>query len=193
MSMQNGPPRDRDLLQAVAQAQAGDRRAFEAIYERFADPLFRYLYARCADACMAEELMGELWLRVVEHLPGFRFADGAPETVFSAWLYRIARNLVTDSYRRRLPAALPVPETLPSSEASPIDQVIASEEQREIHAAMQGLSPDHREVLLLRFIENRAPGDIALITGRTEGAVRTMQHRALGALARALGVQRRRA
>ena len=65
-----------DLASTVAQAQLGDQVAFDAIYDRFADALFRYLYARCGDAALAEELTGDVWVRVVERLPAFRFPGG---------------------------------------------------------------------------------------------------------------------
>jgi RNA polymerase sigma-70 factor, ECF subfamily len=69
---------DPDLAQAVARAQAGDAAAFDTIYERFADPLFRFVYVRCGDAALAEELTGDLWVRVVEKLPSFQFPRGEP-------------------------------------------------------------------------------------------------------------------
>src|SRR5262245_52240504 len=79
-----------DLASTVAQAQLGDQTAFDAIYDRFADALFRYLYARCGDTMLAEELAGDVWVRVVERLPAFRFPPGEPEAAFAGWLYRIA-------------------------------------------------------------------------------------------------------
>ena len=182
----------RDLTGTVAAAQAGDQAAFDAIYDRFAEPLFHYLYARCGDAELAEELTGDLWVRVVERLPAFRFRGNAPEAVFAGWLYRIARNLMTDAYRRRDHTNLPLVETIPSH-AMPLDaRLIAEEEQRELCTALERLTTEQREVLQMRFIEERSPTEVARLTGRSEGAVKVMQHRALGALARMLGVQRRR-
>src|SRR6476661_7947564 len=90
-----------NLAVLVTSAQAGEQAAFDAIYARFADPLFHYLYARCGDVGLAEELTGDLWVRVVEKLPGFRFAHDATEASFAAWLYQIARHLLIDTYRKR--------------------------------------------------------------------------------------------
>lgn len=180
-----------DLANIVAQAQAGDHNAFDAIYNRFADPLFRYLYARCGDAGLAEELTGDLWVRVVEHLPAFRFPRGDPDAAFAAWMYRIARNLVIDYYRRKGGAHEPLAETLSAPDDPPDAQLIAADERQDLRAAMERLTAEQREVLMLRFVEERSNAEVARLTNRTEGAVKVMQHRALGALARVLGVQRK--
>ncbi|MCG8346226.1 MAG: sigma-70 family RNA polymerase sigma factor [Chloroflexales bacterium] len=176
--------RDSDLASIVARAQAGDHAAFDAVYDRFADPLFRYLYARCGNTTLAEELTSELWVRVVERLPRFRFPRDNPEAAFAGWLYRIAQNLVTDHYRRKANTDVTLAETISNRDAAPDEQVIASDKQRALHAAMEQLTPDQREVIMMRFIEERSHAEVAQLTGRSEGAVKVMQHRALEALAR---------
>lgn len=181
----------RELATLVARAQAGDRNAFDAIYERFADALFRYIYARCGNPTMAEELMGDLWVRVVERLGKFQFPPGEPDAAFAAWLYRIAHNLVIDAYRRRGDLSMPLLENIAVQDQSPDELAIMSDEKRELHEALQLLTPDQREVLLLRFFEEMSHAEVARQMGRTEGAVKVMQHRALGALARLLGGERR--
>ncbi len=181
-----------DLASIVARAQAGEQAAFDAIYDRFADPLFGYLYARCGDAGLAEELTGDLWVRVVERLPAFRFPHGAPEAAFAGWLYRIARNLLIDATRRRSNNNVPLVETAPSGDVAPDDRVIAGEEHQELRTAIEQLTPEQREVLMLRFVDERSNAEVAQLTGRSEGAVKVMQHRALNALAGILGGQRRK-
>jgi RNA polymerase sigma-70 factor (ECF subfamily) len=180
-----------DLASTVAQAQLGDQVAFDAIYDRFADALFRYLYARCGDVALAEELTGDVWVRVVERLPAFRFPAGDPDAAFAGWLYRIARNLVIDSYRRRRHHAhVPLSDTLSANEAPPDEHVIAGDDRRALRAAIEQLTAEQREVVLLRFVEERTNAEVALLTGRSENAVKVMQHRALGALSRLLGGRR---
>lgn len=181
-----------DLGEAIAHAQLGDQRAFDAIYERFADALFRYLYARTGESALAEELLGELWVRVVERLPGFRApaAAGEAERALAAWLYRIAHNLAVDSARRR-GRNMPLDDGLTSDDPSPDERLIADDERQAVRRAVDLLSADQREVVLMRFFEERSPAEVARLTGRSEGAVKVMQHRALGALARMLGVERR--
>jgi len=182
-----------DLASTVAQAQLGDQVAFDAIYDRFADALFRYLYARCGDAALAEELTGDVWVRVVERLPAFRFPSGDPEASFAGWLYRIARNLLIDSYRRRRHALVPLSDKISAHETPPEEHVIAGDDRRELRAAIEQLTAEQREVLLLRFVEERTNAEVARLTGRSENAVKVMQHRALGALSRLLGGRRSQA
>ena len=178
-----------DLAETVRQAQRGDQAAFAALYEQFAAPLFRYLLVRCGDAAVAEELSGELWLRVGERLPAFRCPADHPEKAFPAWLYQVARNLAIDATRRRGTAAVPLPETMLAREA-PLDEwVIGREEQQALCAALAHLTPEQRDVLFLRFLEAYNTADVARLLGRSEGAVKGLQHRALAAVARMLGVQ----
>jgi RNA polymerase sigma-70 factor, ECF subfamily len=181
---------DRELVAAVQRAQQGDHAAFEAIYNQFAEGLFRYLYSRCGDATLAEELLGELWVRVVERLPAFRFPAGEPGAAFAGWLYRIARNLVIDNGRRVASRGVPLAETLSSTEPQPEEQLIARDEKEELRGAFEQLTEDQREVLLLRFVEERSSAEVARLTGRSEGAVKVMQHRALDSLARLMGFRR---
>ncbi len=178
---------DPDLVRIVERAKAGDEAAFLMIYGHFADPLYRYLYARCGDGALAEDLTGDLWIRVVEKLPTFRFPTGGPDAAFAAWLYRIARNLLIDTYRRQANASVPLQETLPAADAPLDERVLGNETRQELYQAMNQLTPEQREVLLLRFGENYKHAKVADVMGRSEGAVKLLQHRALAALARILG------
>ena len=116
--------------------------------------------------------------------------SGDPDAAFAGWLYRIARNLMIDSYRRRHHAMVPLSDKLSAQEAPPEERVIAGDDRRALRAAIEQLTADQREVLLLRFVEERTNAEVALLTGRSENAVKVMQHRALGALSRLLGGQR---
>lgn len=179
-----------DLSEAIRRAQQGDKRAFDVIYDRFADPLFRYVYARCGDATMAEDLLGDLWVRVVERLEGFKLPPSGAEAAFAAWLYRIAYNLVIDNFRRKESSNVALSPDVSDRDPTPDEHAISGDERRELHEAIEQLTPDQREVVLLRFIEERSNAEVAALTGRSEGAVKVMQHRALGALARLLGGSR---
>lgn len=176
-----------DLAHTVARAQAGDQLAFDSIYHRFADTLFRYLYARCGSAGVAEELYGDVWVRVVERLPAFRFRRGDPEAIFAAWLFCIARNRVIDHYRRKGGAGLPLAATLLSQDATPDELVITEDERQALRNAIERLTVEQREVVLLRFFEDLSNAEVAQISGRSENAVKVMRHRALSALAHILG------
>jgi RNA polymerase sigma-70 factor (ECF subfamily) len=181
-----------DLNEAIKRAQQGDQRAFDVIYDRFADALFRYIYARCGDASMAEDLVGDLWVRVVERLESFRPPPNGVEQAFAAWLYRIAHNLVIDNFRRKSSGNVPLDPSVSDREPTPDARAISNDESRTLRAAIAQLTPDQREVVLLRFIEERSNAEVAALTGRSEGAVKVMQHRALGTLAKLLGGSRGR-
>jgi RNA polymerase sigma-70 factor, ECF subfamily len=181
-----------DLGGVIRQAQQGDQRAFDMIYNHFADPLFRYVYARCGDASMAEDLVGDLWVRVVERLASFRLPPSGVEQAFAAWLYRIAHNLVIDSFRRKSSGNVSIDPNISDGEPTPDERAISGDESRTLHAAIAQLTPDQREVVMLRFIEEHSNAEVAALTGRTEGAVKVMQHRALAALAKLLGGSRGR-
>ena len=184
--------REYDLVTLVTRAQAGDVAAFDTVFEHFADPMYRYVYAHCGDAHLAEDLTGDLWVKVVEHLPTFRFRHTPSDVVFRAWLYRIARNLITDFYRRSGHQSIPLIETTPSSDISLDDHVIQDEARQHVHESMKHLTVDQREVIFLRFIEERSIAEVVALIGRSEGAVKLLQYRGLDALARVFGVQRRR-
>lgn len=186
------PVQSDELTEIIARAQRNDQRAYEQIYNRFADPLYRYLYVRCNDATLAEEVLGDLWLRVVQYLPHFRIPEHGADQAFASWLYRIARNLSIDAQRNDHRRAYGIPETMISPEPEMDQYVLAQDEQRALKAALNALTVEQREVILLRFREDHTSAEVATLTGRTESAVKALQHRALGALARAMGIQRQR-
>lgn len=174
----------------IAKAQRNDPAAYEHIYNRYVDMLYRYLYARCNNAALAEEALGELWLRVVQYLPHFNIPIQGADQAFTSWLYRIARNLSIDTLRKDRRQGDTLPENLVAPDFELEDTVMAQDEQRSLYAAMEKLTVEQREVIQLRFHEDRTSAEVAVLTGRTESAVKALQHRALGALARAMGVQR---
>jgi RNA polymerase sigma-70 factor (ECF subfamily) len=184
------PVKSDELREIIARAQRNDQTAYEYIYTRYVDALYRYLYARCNRASLAEEALGELWLRVVQYLPNFRIPEHGVDQAFSSWLYRIAHNLSIDIVRKDHWHAEIQPETLVSSTAELEDSFLIQDERNNIRIAMDTLTAEQREVILLRFHEDRTSAEVAVLTGRTESAVKALQHRALGALARALGIVR---
>jgi RNA polymerase sigma-70 factor (ECF subfamily) len=184
------PVKSDELREFIVRAQRNDQAAYEHIYNRYVDALYRYLYARCNRASLAEEALAELWLRVVQYLPHFRIPDQGTDQAFSSWLYRIAHNLSIDTLRKDHWYAEIRPETLVSSKADLEDIFLVQDEHNNLRIAMDALTPEQREVIHLRFHEDRTSAEVAILTGRTESAVKALQHRALGALARALGVGR---
>jgi RNA polymerase sigma-70 factor, ECF subfamily len=184
------PLADSLLLNTIKAAQCYDSTAFDQLYSHYTDALYRYIFARCGDTAAAEELLGDLWLRVVERITSFRMPDHGAEVAFTAWLYQIARNLVIDRYRKRKYASGPLDDSWQSGDPAVEDEIERREHHHALKAALTTLTPDQREIVMLRFFEERTSSEVARLTGRSETAVKALQHRALGALARALGAWR---
>lgn len=181
-----------ELRPVITLAQRNDQAAYEQLYNRFVDQLYRYLYIRCNDAELAEEVLGELWLRVVRYLPQFKAPAKGVDQALASWLYRIARNLSVDATRNQHRCVYGVPEMIESPEPLTEDRIVAEDEHKLLHAAMSALTIEQREIIVLRFHDDRTISEIAALTGRTETAIKGLQHRAVGALARALGVRDRK-
>jgi RNA polymerase sigma-70 factor (ECF subfamily) len=193
---------DEQITSLLSRCQrGGETAAVEEIYNLYADRLHRYLLARVGDPDVAADLVTELFVRVIKHIGGFRLDRRRPAASFSAWLYRIAANLVTDHHRamQRLPQVSlgnglqQAPTHWPEPVRAPNPERII--EQRETVAgltrALGQLSEDQRLVLIGKFGEEMSNAEIAALLGKTEGAVKSLQHRALCALGRLLGADKR--
>jgi len=188
----HAPIDDRQIISAVTACQRGDADAIEQMYDLYADRMYRYLLVRVADPDTAADLTTELFLKVIEHAGGFRLPASHAAASFSAWLYRIAANLVAGHYRkeRRRPwLSLDEQDDQHDPSKSPERVAEDREELRELAQAMTTLSEDQRIVLHSRYIEALSNAEIALALGKTEGAIKALQHRALRSLARVLGRQ----
>ncbi len=172
---------DADL---VRRAQAGDESALAAIYQACQGPVYRYIYYRVGDAALAEELTADVFVRMVDRIHAYR-EQGRP---ILAWLYTIARNLVADHLRRAgRAAAVPLDEALPAGEdLQPARVAERNETQAGLRAALNRLTETQRQVILLKFMEARSNAEVAAILGKDEGAVKSLQHRALASLRRYL-------
>lgn len=181
---------DAQIMALVPACQRGEMAAFEGLYDLYADRIYRYLLARVGDADLAADLTTELFLRVMKHIPRFRLNHRRPAASFSAWIYRIAANLVADHHRaeRRL-RQVALDEKLPVSAGEPGLQrgVERQEALAQLGRALEELSEDQRLVLIGKFGEEMSNAQIAEWLGKTEGAVKSLQHRALRTLGRLLG------
>ncbi len=172
---------DRELIE---RARSGDRAAFAQIYDRYAKPLYRYIYFRVGDADLAEDLQSEVFLRAFESLD--RYEDrGWP---FSAWLYRIARDRTIDMLRRRRFRQTVPLESWSGACEGPDHEVTARLDYEELRRHLCSLTDDQRQVIYLRFMANLSVQEVALRLGRSEGAVKALQHRGLQSLARRLSI-----
>jgi RNA polymerase sigma-70 factor (ECF subfamily) len=166
--------------ETVVRAQNGDREALGALYDEYHAGVFRFLWARVGERQVAEDLTGDVFLRMLNSLPQYRPMGGIP---FQAWLYGIARHRLVDYYRQDKNRATT------SLEAAPLaadDELGASAERHltleTVMQALTGLEPAQREVIGLRFINGLSLRETAQAMGRSEGAVKALQHRALAAV-----------
>ena len=169
--------------QLIAAAQAGDKQAVSALYEAYVQAIFRYVSYRVESDLLAEDLTAEVFLRMVQGLPSYQ-DSGAP---FGAWLYRIAANQITDHYRRNRRTVGPIPDEHPIDDTDPLGKAAKNEERAVLRQALAKLPVDFQTLLVLRFMQGLQHNEVAVILNKSEAAIRVMQHRALQALAQALG------
>ena len=169
-----------DERRLVEQAKAGDARAFGRLYDACVDRVYRFVFFRVNDVQTAEDLTSLVFLKAWENLHRYQ-----PRGPFLAWLYSIARNTVIDHYRtHKQTVSLDDAAPLPAPNAKPDDVVDLHFEMKMLRAAMQHLTTEQREVLTLKFIAEYDTAQIAQHMGKSEGAIRALQMRALQALAR---------
>ncbi len=176
-----------DELELVRRSQTGDQEAFACLYDAYVDRIYRYVYFRVADDEIAEDITSHVFLKCWEKLDSYQTGTSP----FIAWLYRIARNTVIDHYRTRkvvipLEDASPVEISQEDGIEEKLDLQIKSQELRE---ALQELTPEQQQVLILKFISGFSTPEIARQLGKQQGAVRALQMRALQGLAKSLGVE----
>jgi RNA polymerase sigma-70 factor (ECF subfamily) len=179
--------RDANESNLIEKAKAYDVEALSELYRRYANVVFRYVYYRVGDQDIAEDVVGDVFVRALEGLPSYR-DTGRP---FEAWLYRIAHARVVDHYRRsgRRPV-MPLDERLSTDEETDPHQLIAAQDDvRRAWEAVNHLTEDQQQVISLRFIAGCSTHEVARLLGKTEGAVKSLQHRALASLRRLLEIE----
>jgi len=170
-----------DDKQLVQCARQGDVQAYGDIYNRYAGKIYRFLLAHLDNEHDAEDLTEEIFFRVWKALSTYE-EKGAP---FYALLIQIARNGLIDFYRRsaQTKKLVSIDEVnIPDDDLEPVDIIIKKNRHKELRQAMKGLREDYRTVLALRFLSGFSPEETAMAMGRSQGAIRVLQHRALAAL-----------
>jgi RNA polymerase sigma-70 factor (ECF subfamily) len=164
----------------VARAQEGDRDALEELYLLHFDRIYSYLHMSVGNRHDAEDLTTQTFVRMLESIGRFRWR-AAP---FSAWLFRIAHNLAMDHFRahRRWQPEEEVPEPPGSAEPSAEHEALHSIGRQSMLRLIENLSPEQQQVLTLKFVFSFSNGEVATILGKTEGAIKSLQHRALVSL-----------
>jgi RNA polymerase sigma-70 factor, ECF subfamily len=169
-----------NIRKLVDQAQQGDRAALEELYLIHFDRIYSYLHMSVGSKHDAEDLTTQTFMKMLESIGRFRW-QSAP---FSAWLFRIAHNLAMDHFRarRRWQPEADVPE--PPGEAEPSAELEAMQSigRQSMLELIDKLSPEQQQVLTLKFVFNFPNADVAKILDKTEGAIKSLQHRALASL-----------
>lgn len=167
--------------EVLALASQGDRDSFGQLYERYVERIFNYVYYRTGNLHDAEDLTARVFQRAMNHIKNYT-DRGVP---FSAWLYRIAHNLVANWHRdrsRRQEIPLDDLPILPTKGDHPEKNLVRSQEQEALLKMIRKLPPERQNLLILKFVENMSNAEIGAIMNRSEGAVKSLYHRTLLAL-----------
>ncbi len=167
---------------ALTQAGQGNREAFGVLYEMYVGRIYNYVYYRTGNPYDAEDLTARVFFRAMHHIRNYQ-NRGLP---FSAWLYRIAHNLVANWHRdnSRRPE-IPLDDGLLTrhrGEDHPETALVQNEERERLLRLIRRLPHDRQQLLVLKFVEHLSNAEIGQIMGRTEGAVKSLYHRTLLAL-----------
>jgi RNA polymerase sigma-70 factor (ECF subfamily) len=171
----------------IRQAQTGQTQAFDVLYRRHVDRIYRYIYYRVESPTTAEDLTADVFLRALESLPAFE--DRAVPLV--SWLYRIAHARIIDHYRRtRRNGNFDNIDKIEIGSDEDIDlSLMADHQAGAVHEALTTLTPEQQQVIVIRFLEGCSLEKTSEILGKTVGAVKALQHRALQNLSKALNRQ----
>ena len=169
-------PTESELIQLSI---SGDGGAFGELYQQNLKQIYRYIFYKVGSPAEAEDLTEQTFLKAWEAIGRFR-EQGVP---FSAWLFRMAHNLVIDHHRTSH-EAVPLDDLIDADDGQPApDDVVALRlDVQTLRDAIARLTPEQQQVIILRFIQGMSHGEVAVIMGKHEGAIRGLQHRALEAL-----------
>jgi RNA polymerase sigma-70 factor (ECF subfamily) len=169
----------------LTSASAGDREAFGLLYEHYVERIFNYVYYRTGNVNDAEDLTARVFQRAMNHIVNYT-NRGVP---FSAWLYRIAHNLVANWHRdRSRRQEIPISDAPLIAHGDHPESSLVQTQQREALLSLIRSLPDERQTLLiLKFVEHLSNAEIGSIMGRSEGAVKSLYHRTLLALRDEIG------
>jgi RNA polymerase sigma-70 factor (ECF subfamily) len=175
-------PEVRRVTGLVDRAKSGDTEAFAQLYDRYVDTIHKYVYYRVGSRQLAEDLTSETFLRALRRIETFTWQGRD----FGAWLVTIARNLVADHFKSsRFRLEVTTAEMVDNDhvEESPEGEVMAAFTNAALLEAVQRLNAQQQECLVLRFLQGLSVAETARIMGKNEGAIKTLQYRAIRALA----------
>ena len=168
-------------VDTVKLAVSGDAEAFSYLYEQNVTRIYNYIFYRIGSEADAEDLTARVFHRAFGHIEKYQ-EKGVP---FTAWLYRIAHNLTANWYRdtrRRKEVSLEDHSDIPHLAELPERELEKTQEKELLLNAIRRLPQDRQQLILLKFLEDLSNGEIAVIMGKTEGAIKSLYHRSLIAL-----------
>jgi RNA polymerase sigma-70 factor (ECF subfamily) len=171
--------------EALVERAKEDPAAFGVLYERYVKKIYNYIYYRTGNHHDAEDLTARTFYRALRNMDGY-VNRGVP---FSAWLYRIAHNLVANWHRdRSRRQVIPLDELILASrrKTDPLQLIEANEEKETLLQAIRHLPADRQQLLILKFVERMPNAEIGQVMGRSEGAIKSLYHRTLIALRKEL-------
>jgi len=163
---------------ALALAKQGDQEAYGLLYLRYVSRIYNYVYYRTGNQYDAEDLTARVFFRAMKHIPNYT-DRGLP---LSAWLYRIAHNLVANWHRdnsRRKEVSLDEILLVRPDGDHPESVLMEVEDQEKLLDVIRALHPDRQQLLILKFVEHLSNAEVGQIMGRTEGAIKSLYHRTL--------------
>ena len=167
----------------VRRAKQRDTKAFGELYEEHFDKIYRYITLRIGDKTEAEDMTQQVFLKALQSVSSFQW-KGVP---FAAWLFRIAHNQVVDHLRKKNKQAVIIPdESLLSSDNNPQLLVERQLDIEQLLLATRRLTEAQRQVISLRFTSELSIAQVAKIMGKSQGAVKALQHSAIRALRKIL-------
>lgn len=172
-----------DEISLLERAREYDTIALGEIYDRYAPKIYSYVLYQVGDERLAEDLAARAFTKMLDAIQSSK----AWQTSFTSWLYRIAHNVVVDYYRRHKHGRdLPLDERLVSADCDPVSTVEQMLGHQDVRLAMSWLTLEQRTVIALKFFDGLTNLEAAEVMGKTEGAIKSLQYRALGALRRRL-------
>lgn len=172
-------PNERKILLS---AKKGNVKAFEMIYEEYVPQIFRFVFLKTGNREVAEDLTSETMIKFWRYLQSNEIHRDSAGPI----LYRIARNLVTDLYRRQEVPAMDLDEAMLEKvfrkEPTLLEKMMLKEEMKEVMNGVKCLKEEYQEIIIMRFVEDLSNQEISEITGKKLGTVRVLSHRALKSL-----------
>ncbi|MEA2097507.1 MAG: RNA polymerase sigma factor [Patescibacteria group bacterium] len=167
----------------------GEKEAFAEIYDFYVIRIFRFVYLKTSSKETAEDLTSDAFLRCWKYIKE-KSESGKKEIIknnkIGSFLYRIARNLIIDHYRKKKHKTVEISEEEKESIVDQKQDILAEidkkQEIEELRKALGHLNDDYQEILILRYVEDLSMAEIAEITEKKEGAIRVQLHRAVKAL-----------